>query len=183
MTETDSWSAPNPGPPPRLRIGAGRAERERLDAQKRRSSWLQIILGGSVALLVVLGTPVGVGYVVHRKGTLVIDRAWKELQTTAERLRTVESARALYRGNPGLSEIYSTEGEFLKRAETWRPKLSEIPDQPPTLKMLVLDKQMLQVHENRSDGHETVRMKYTFRNGAVLELETDQGKLTDLLLK
>ena len=49
--------------------------------------------------------------------------------------------------------------------------------------MLLLDKQMLQVHENRTDGHETVRMKHTFPNGAVLELETDQGKLTDLLLK
>jgi hypothetical protein len=164
-------------------IEVPKGEQGRLDARPRRPLWMQITLGCSVALLVVLGTLAGVGYIVHRKGTLVLDRSWKELKTTAERLRTVESSKALYRGNPGLSEIYSTEGEFLKNAEMWRRKLSKVPDQPPTFRMLLADKQMLQVHENRSDGHETVRMKYTFPNGAVLELETDQGKLTDLLLK
>lgn len=155
----------------------------RLEVRKRRPLWVQITLAFSVALLVVLGTLAGVGHALYRKGTLVMDRSWKELRTTTERLRTVESARALYRGNPGLAEIYPTEGDFLKLAEKWRPKLGEVPEQPPALERLLVDKQMLQVHENRSDGHETVRMKYAFPNGAVLELETDQGKLTDLLLK
>jgi hypothetical protein len=144
---------------------------------------MQISLGCSLAVLVVVGTLAGVGYAIYRKGTSVMQRSWKELRTTVERLRTVESTKALYRGNPGLSEIYPTEKEFLKNAETWRPKLGDIPDQPTTLKTLFVNKQMLLVHENRSDGHETVRMKYTFPSGAVLELETDQGKLTDLLLK
>ena len=145
--------------------------------------WTQISLGCGLVLLVVLGSMAGVGYVIHRKGTQVLERSWKELRTTVERLRTVESTRALYRGNPALSEIYATEKAFLKQAEAWRPKLSAIPDSPPGLKALLTNRQMLQVHKNRSDGHETVRMKYAFPGGAVLELETDQGKLTDLLLK
>ena len=161
----------------------GRLDEGRLQARKQRPLWLQITLGCSAALLVVSGTLAGVGYVIYRKGTSVMERSWKELRSTTERLRTPESTKALYRGNPALSEIYSTEAEFLKHVESWRPKLSDIPGTPPTLRMLLLDKQMLQVHENRSDGHETVRMKYTFPNGAVMELETDQGKLTDLLLK
>jgi hypothetical protein len=155
----------------------------RLATRKLRPLWMQISLGCSLALLVIVATLAGVGYVLFRKGTSVIERHWKELRTTTERLLTVESTKALYRGNPGLSEIYATEAEFLKSAETWRPKLSAIPDQPPTIKVLLADKQTLQVHENRSDGHETVRMKYTFPSGAVLEMETDQGKLTDLLLR
>jgi hypothetical protein len=165
------------------RIEGGRTDQERPGARQRRPWWLQVALGCSLVLVVVAGAFGGVAYVLHRKGTVVMNRAWKELRKTTERLRTEESAKALYRDNPGLSEVYSTEGEFLKNAEAWRAKLSDIPDQPPPLATLLLDKQMLQVHENRSDGHETVRMKYTFLNGAVLELESDQGKLTDLLLK
>ena len=175
-------SAPNPRLT-RLWRGAGRAEQGRLAARQRRPLWLRITLGCGVILMVVLGSSAGVGYALYRKGISVMDRSWKELRTTAERLRTVESAKALYRGNPGLAEIYLTEGEFLKNADLWRPKLSAIPDAPPSLRALLVDKQLLQVHENRSDGHETVRMKYTFPNGAVLEMETDQGQLTDLLLK
>jgi hypothetical protein len=162
---------------------AGRLGEGRLAARKQRPLWMQITFGCSVAMFVLLGSLAGVGYVLFHKGTSVMERHWKELRTTTERLQTVESTKALYRGNPGLAEIYPTEGEFLKNAETWRPKLSAIPDQPPTLTSLLVDKQTLQVHENRSDGHETVRMKYTFANGAVLEMETDQGQLTDLLLK
>jgi len=149
----------------------------------RRPLWLQITLGCGVVLLVVLGTLGGVGYAMHRKGTAVMERSWKELRTVTERLRTVESTKALYRAHPALSEIYPTEGEFLKQVEAWRPKLGEIPDQPPPLKALLQGNRLLQVHENRSDGHETVRIKYAFRNGAVLEMESDQGRLTDLLLK
>jgi hypothetical protein len=151
--------------------------------RKQRPLWLQLTMGCSAALLVVSGALAGVGSVLYRKGTAVMERSWRELQTTTERLQTQESAKALYRSNPALSEIYPTEGEFLKHVEAWRPKLSSIPATPPTLRRLLVDKQMLQVHENRSDGHETVRMKYTFPNGAVLELETDQEKLTDLLLR
>lgn len=160
-----------------------RREQGRLEARKRRPLWLQISLGCSAALVVVLGSLAGVGYALYRKGTSVMERSWKELRTTTERLQTVESTKALYRGNPGLSETYPTEKEFLKTVETWRSRLGRIPEQPPSLRTLLGDKQMLQVHQNRSDGHETVRMKYTFPNGAVLEMESDQGKLTDLLLK
>jgi hypothetical protein len=156
-----------------------------VDSQRpgRRSLWLQVTLGCGATLLVVLGTLGGVGYAIYRKGTAVLQRSWKELSTTTERLRTVESTKALYRANPALSEIFPTEKEFLKQVETWRPKLGEIPDQPPPLRTLLRGQPLLQVHENRSDGHETVRITYTFRNGAVLEMETDQGRLTDLLLK
>ena len=150
---------------------------------KRPRPWRRIALGCGVALLVGAGTLAGVAYALQRKGTEVLRRAWRELQLTTERLQTVESTRALYRGNPALSEIYPTEKEFLKYVETWRPKLEAVPIQPPPLLKLIGEKRMLQVHENRSDGHETVRMRYTFPSGAVLEMETDQGKLTDLLLK
>lgn len=150
---------------------------------ERRPLWRQAALGCGAALLVVLGTLGGVGYAVHRKGTAVLQRSWKELRTTTERLRTVESTKALYRANPSLSEIFPTEAGFLKQVEAWRPKLGEIPDQPPPLQEFLRGSQLLQVHENRSDGHETVRLKFTFRNGAVLEMETDQGRLTNLLLK
>jgi len=162
---------------------ADRREQGSLGIQERRPMWTRFALGCGVSLLVVLGSVGGVGYAIHRKGVEVLNRSWKELRFTTERLRTVESTRALYRGNPGLSEIYPTEKEFLKKAESWRPKLEKIPDEPPPIKSLLGDKQMLQVHENRSDGHETVRMKYLFSNGTVLEMETDQGRLTDLLLK
>jgi len=149
----------------------------------RRPLWLQITLGCGVTLLVVLGTLGGVGYAMHHKGTAVMERSWRELRTTTERLRTVESSKALYRANPALSEIYPTEGEFLKQVEVWRPKLGEIPDEPPPLAALLEGNRLLQVHENRSDGHETVRITYTFSNGVVVEMETDQGRITDLLLK
>lgn len=164
-------------------VEAGRGDQAGMDARRRRPLWLQASLGCGTALLLVSGTLWGVGRVVHRKGTQVMERSWKELRTTTERLQTVESSKALYRGNPGLSEVYPTEKDFLKQAEAWRPKLGRIPEQPPSLWALIRDKQLLQVHENRSDGHETVRMKYAFPSGAVLELETDQGRLTDLLLK
>lgn len=163
--------------------GAGGPGQGRPEARQGWPLWTQISLGCGLVLMVVLGSMAGVGYVIHRKGTQVLERSWKELRTTVERLRTVESTRALYRGNPALSEIYATEKAFLKQAEAWRPKLGAIPDAPPGFRALLTDGQMLQVHENRSDGHETVRMKYAFPGGAVLELETDQGKLTDLLLK
>jgi len=145
--------------------------------------WAQVSLGCGLALLVVLGS-LGVGaWAVQRKGQEVMDRAWKELRTTTERLKTVESTKALYRTNPGLSEMYATEGEFLKVAETWRPRLGDVPEQRPALEAMLKDRQLVQVHQNRSDGHETIRMKFTFATGAVLELESDQGKLTSLLLK
>ncbi|HWQ10702.1 MAG TPA: hypothetical protein VN436_16390, partial [Holophaga sp.] len=134
-------------------------------------------------LLVAAASAAVIGYSVQRKGAEVLRKSWRELRFTAERLQTVESSRALYRGNPALSEIYPDEKDFLKHAETWRPRLEPIPGEPPPLMALFRDRQLLQVHENRSDGHETVRMQYLFPNGAVLEMETDQGKLTDLLLK
>lgn len=112
-----------------------------------------------------------------------MDRAWKELRTTTERLKTVESTKALYRANPGLAETYATEGEFLKAAEGWRPRLGDVPEQRPPLGVMLRDRQLVQVHQNRSDGHETIRMKFRFATGAVLEMESDQGKLTGLLLK
>jgi hypothetical protein len=169
--------------PPKPWVAAGGLGQGSLEPRKRRPLWSQVTLGCCAVLLVVLGILAGVGTVIHRKGTIVMERSWKELRTTAERLRTVESTKALYRSNPGLSEIYATEGAFLKQAETWRPKLGDIPSSPPSLKVLFQGKPILQVHENRSDGHETVRMKYAFPSGVVLELESDQGKLTDLLLK
>jgi hypothetical protein len=145
--------------------------------------WVQILLGGVVVVLLVLGAIAGGGYLVYQKGTVVMDRAWKDLRTTAERLRTVESTRALYRGNPGLAEVYPTEGEFLKVVEAWRPKLGDVPAQRPPLLSLLKDSRTIQIHRNSSDGHETVRMKFKFASGGVLEMETDQDKLTSLLLK
>jgi hypothetical protein len=164
-------------------IEVDRREQMRLEARAQRPLWLQISLGCGATLLVVLGTLAGIGYAVHRKGTAVMSRSWKELRSTTERLQTAESAKALYRNNPGLSEIYPKEAEFLKLVEGWRPKLQRIPEQPPALTVLLKDRQLLQVHENRSDGHATVRITYTFSNGAVLEMESDQGKLTALMLK
>lgn len=152
-------------------------------ARRRLPVWVQVGLGCGLASVLMVGMVAGGAYVVYRKGTSVMDRAWKELQTTTERLRTAESTKALYRGNPGLSEIYATEGEFLKAVEGWRPKLGEIPSERPPLKSLLRDQQMVQVHRNLSDGHETIRIKYGFPSGAVLEMETDEGQLTNLLLK
>jgi hypothetical protein len=134
-------------------------------------------------LLLVLGSLGAGAWAVHRRGQAVMDRAWKELRTTTERLKTVESTRALYRTNPGLAETYATEGEFLKVTERWRPRLGDVPEQRPPLEAMLRDRQLVQVHQNRSDGHETIRMKFRFATGAVLELESDQGRLTALLLK
>jgi hypothetical protein len=142
-----------------------------------------VSLGCGIAFLLVVGSLAAGAFVVHQKGVAVMDRTWKELRTTTERLKTVESTKALYRTNPGLSETYATEGEFLKVVESWRPRLGDVPEGRPTLEAMLKDQQMVQVHKNRSDGHETVRMKFKFASGAVLEMETDQGKLTNLLLK
>jgi hypothetical protein len=161
----------------------GKGELVRLDARRRPPVWMQVGLGCGVALVLMLAILAGGGYLVYRKGTGVMDRAWKELRTTTERLRTVESTRALYRGNPGLAEIYATEGDFLKVVEGWRPKLGDVPESRPSLRDLLRDQETVQVHRNSSDGHETVRMKFKFATGAVLVMETDQGKLTNLLLK
>ena len=153
------------------------------DDLRGRSLWTRLALGCGALLLVAVGCVGGIGYALYWKGARVLDRSWKELRFTTERLRTVESTRALYRGNPRLSEIYPTEKEFMKKAEGWRPKLGRVPDEPPPLLSVLRDRQLLEVHENRSDGHETVRMKYVFPNGAVLELESDQGRLTNLLME
>jgi hypothetical protein len=153
------------------------------EAKKQPRLWVQVGLGCAVLLLLVLGTLGLGGYLVYRKGTTVMDQAWKELRTTTERLRTAESAKALYRGNPGLAETYATEGEFLKVVEGWRSRLGVVPEKRPSLITLLKDRQTVQVHRNRSDGHETVRMKFKFASGAVLEMETDQNKLTNLLLR
>lgn len=164
-------------------MSAGRNELGRTGAQKRRPLWMQIGFGCGAALLVVVGTLAGAGYVIHRKGTAVLNRAWKELRTTTERLKTAESTKALYRGNPALSEIYPTEKDFLKVTEAWRPKLGDVPEAQPSLRRLFVDPQLLQIHRNRSDGHETVRVRFTFGSGAILVMETDQGKLTNLMLQ
>lgn len=157
--------------------------RGNMGARKRWPGWAQVTLGCGAALLLVAGAVAGAGYVVHRKGTLVLNRAWKELRTTTERLKTVESTKALYRGNPALSETYATEAEFLKTTEAWRPKLGDVPELQPSLRAFLKDPQLLQIHKNRSDGHETVRVRFKFASGAILVMESDQGKLTNLMLQ
>jgi hypothetical protein len=152
-------------------------------ARRGWPAWAQIGVGCGAALLVLLATLAGGGYLVYRRGTQVMDRAWRDLRKTAERLQTPESTHVLFRTNPALTEIYPTEKDFMKAVETWRPRLGTVPAQCPPLQAIFRDPELIQVHQNRSDGHETIRIRYRFPSGAVLLMETDQGRLTNLLLQ
>lgn len=157
----------------------------RLQAEGRKGMrlWLKGVLGcGTLCLLVAGALSAGV-WAVQRRGALVMDRAWRTLRTTVDRLGTPEQALALYHANPALSETYPTEEAFLKASEGWRPRLGKVPANRPPLRVLLQDPRLVQVHRNLSDGHETMRMAYRFSDGAVIELESDQGQLTWLVVK
>ena len=140
----------------------------------------KLALGCGAGVLLILLTCLGfTGYGLH-KGAQAADRVWQQVATSVRQLRTDEGARALYRENPGLAESYPTEAAFLEAAATWRPKLAGVPEQRPDLKELFREGKGLAVDVRSRNGQEHLKLRYTVPSGAILRLETQEGRLTDL---
>jgi len=112
-------------------------------------------------------------------GSAFLDKAWAGMDRAVQGLKTEESAKALYRANPGLAENFPTEEDFLKAAEEWRSNLGEFPAQRPSLRDLT--------RERKGGGHFSIntqnnrtRVEYQIPKGGRLYLELEDEKLVDL---
>ncbi|MDP2875716.1 MAG: hypothetical protein Q8O00_05990 [Holophaga sp.] len=162
-------------------------------AKKGLPTWAKIVLGccGGCALIfvVIMASCVGLIRSISKNGvpavidkavgSAFLDKAWMEMANTVKSLSTAQGTKDLYRTNPGLSETFATEEDFLAAAEEWRPRLGEFPAQRPQLGDLIRDQKSggrFQINTNNS----RTRIDYQIPKGGMLYLELESGKLVDV---
>lgn len=141
--------------------------------------WGKVLAGCGVALLLLVGSCVGVAWWGMGKLSSKADQAWAEMDRTVRSLRTEEGSKALYHANPGLADAYPTEEEFLKAAEAWRGNLGEFPSHRPSLRDLVEAKHG-GGHFSIDSRNDATRIDYQIPKGGRLHLVLESGKLVDL---
>ncbi len=141
--------------------------------------WGKVLVGCGVAMLLLLGSCVGVAWWGMGKLSEKADQAWAEMDQTIRSLKTELGTKALYQANPRLADTYPNEEDFLKAAEDWRGKLGEFPTRRPSIRDLVKEENgagHLKI-DSRNDG---TWIEYQIPKGGRLHLVMESGKVTDL---
>jgi hypothetical protein len=142
--------------------------------------WGKIALGCGVAMLLFLGSCVVlIGYGVHR-GSEAMDQAWVRMRKEVAELSSEDGARKMYQQNPGLADRYPTEEDFVKASAIWRPKLTQLPEQPPTIRDLMEGKGNVQLMTHFENGRKRSRIRVKLQDGSRLIVETDEKGVTDI---
>lgn len=141
--------------------------------------WGKVLVGCGVAVLLLLGSCVGVAWWGMGKLSEKADQAWAEMDQTVRSLKTEQGTKALYQANPGLADSYPNEEDFLKAAEGWRGKLGEFPARRPSIRDLVEEKNGAG-HLNIDSRNATTRIEYQIPKGGRLHLVMESGRVTDL---
>lgn len=166
MTDSN-WN--NPGLPPK---------------KKGLSTGAKIALGCGIGFVVIVGGCVaavgGAAWWGMKKGGAIFDQAWTDIRRDVQKVQTDEGAKALYRDNPGLSERYPTEEEFLKASQGWRAKLAQFPEKRPELKEIFSKKGGIQFQTHSEDGVKRTTIRYPLPQGGVLYFESKNDQLVDI---
>jgi hypothetical protein len=146
------------------------------------SIWGKVAIGCGAATLIFLGS---VGILVWwgvTKASSALDQGWAELYRDAEGLRSEAGSRALYRANPGLAQGYPTEEGFLEAAAGWRPRLGPVPEHRPDLKTLFDHRTGADfgMKSERANGSKSTEVHLRMSTGATLEVQLEDGHLTDI---
>ncbi|MDE3034116.1 MAG: hypothetical protein KGI56_10660 [Acidobacteriota bacterium] len=152
--------------------------------KKGMPTWVKILGGCGIAAALLIGSCVGFAAWGFQKGKAIFQEqgsiAWTKLASYEKQLESDEGVQALYQANPGLARAYPTESDFLKAAQTWRPKLAPIPAQMPNVFQAIKERsfsfniQKNNQHSRRSAG---VRMG---SGGGFLVATWENEELVDL---
>lgn len=162
-------------------------------AKKGLPTWAKVVLGccGGCALVfvVIMASCLGLIRSISKNGipavidkavgSAFLDKAWTAMAHTVASLSTEQGTKDLYRTNPGLSETFPTEADFLAAAEEWRSRLGEFPSHRPPLGDLIRNQNggtPFQINTNDS----RTRIDYQIPKGGMLHLELESGKLVDV---
>ena len=165
MTPDASWD--NAGAPPR---------------KQGLSLFGKVAIGCGAALLCFLLAIGALSWLVFSKASKALDQGWAELHKELVGLKTEQGARRLYRDNPGLAQTYATEEEFVKVSAEWRSKLGDLPEKRPDLKQIIKGQGpgALSIQTREGGGRKTVVVKMRMSTGALLVVELENDKLTDI---
>jgi hypothetical protein len=165
MTPDPSWNSE--APPPR---------------KPGLSVFGKVLIGCGAAMLCFILAVGALSWVVFSKATKAMDRAWADVHRDLQDLRTEPGARRLYREQPGLAQTYATEDEFVKASAAWRDKLGDIPAKRPDLAQIVAGKGpgSLSIRTRDVDGRKVTAIRMRTSTGAMLVVELENDKLTDL---
>ena len=112
-------------------------------------------------------------------GSAFLDKAWADMDRAVKALRTEAGTKAMYHANPGLSENFASEEDFLKAAEEWRTRLGDFPDRRPALGTLIRGNKGSH-HFNINTQNDRTRIEYQIPNGGMLYLDVESGKFVDV---
>lgn len=142
----------------------------------------KVLIGCGAAMLCFVLAVAALSWVVFSKATKALDQGWADLHHELHSLRTEEGARRLYRDNPGLAQTYATEDEFVKVSAGWRSKLGDLPEKRPDLAQIVAGKGpgSLSFKTREVDGRKQTTLRMRMSTGAMLVVELENDKLTDI---
>lgn len=166
MAPDASWDDTSAPPPPK----------------KGLSTFGKVLIGCGGAMLCFILAVAALSWVVFTKASKAMDRGWAELRERTEGLRTEAGARRVYRDNPGLAQNYATEEDFVKASREWRGKLGDLPEQRPDFKALFSGRGpgSLRITTREAGGKKRVSIRMRMSNGALLSVELEDDKLTDI---
>ncbi len=142
-------------------------------AKQGMSIWAKVALGCGVVVLLGLGGCVVLGATcAHAIGKSMDGPEWGHLRRAVEQLGSDAGAKDLYEANPDLWKAYPSENDFIKTAQSWRPKLEPLPAQMPGVFGGHINYTV-----NMSGGFRRVELGYTNSKNALVSSRWENGRL------
>lgn len=144
--------------------------------------WVKILAGCGIVAVLILGTCVGAGVLLMKKGGQAMQRLtaseWAELRSAVDQMRTEDGAKAFYAAHPALASRYPSEEAFLAVWKAWAPALEPLPQEPPSITSGRFAPQYQNVN-----GFKRVQIIYVTESHHTIRANWQNGTLVDLTIR
>jgi hypothetical protein len=158
--------------------------------KKGMGVWAKVFVGCAAAVLLLLGSCVGLAYwathsgkeYVSAKMAGLMEVPWSKMVEVAEAIKTDEGTLKLYEENPRLTESYPSKDAFLEQARVWRSAFSGLPTDPP-IDIDLLGSSKIGFIKRQENKTTFLSIRYQLPSKAYITLDWENDELVGIDLR